>query len=127
MSEALAVAVPTQPKLDRRPHVSGAIILMKLPSIDIGIILNGIISGIDAAHAPAVAIGHFVLPGTALLGYEFVNGFHDTANAVATVIYTRRLPPHVAVIWSSAFNFLGVIVSSGGSWRSACRACCWWS
>ena len=47
------------------------------------------------------------------LGFEFVNGFHDTANAVATVIYTHSLPPHVAVVWSGFFNFLGVLVSSG--------------
>ncbi|MFX5705479.1 inorganic phosphate transporter, partial [Acinetobacter baumannii] len=46
-------------------------------------------------------------------GFEFVNGFHDTANAVATVIYTHSLPPNVAVIWSGCFNFLGVLVSSG--------------
>ena len=65
---------------------------------------------------PPVAIGAFVLLGIALLialGFEFVNGFHDTANAVATVIYTHSLPPHVAVVWSGAFNFLGVMVSSG--------------
>jgi len=47
------------------------------------------------------------------LGFEFVNGFHDTANAVATVIYTHSLPPHVAVLWSGLFNFAGVLVSSG--------------
>jgi PiT family inorganic phosphate transporter len=58
----------------------------------------------------------FVLLGLALLialGFEFVNGFHDTANAVATVIYTNSLEPHTAVIWSGAWNFLGVLVSSG--------------
>src|SRR6201995_3277775 len=47
------------------------------------------------------------------LGFEFVNGFHDTANAVATVIYTRALPAHVAVVWSGVFNLLGVLLSSG--------------
>src|SRR3979411_2089940 len=47
------------------------------------------------------------------LGFEFVNGFHDTANAVATVIYTHSLPAHIAVVWSGFFNFLGVLVSSG--------------
>src|ERR1700683_4965002 len=46
-------------------------------------------------------------------GFEFVNGFHDTANAVATVIYTHSLPPNFAVVWSGTFNFLGVLVSSG--------------
>src|SRR5580658_6971513 len=58
----------------------------------------------------------FILLGIALmiaLGFEFVNGFHDTANAVATVIYTHSLSPNFAVVWSGAFNFLGVLVSSG--------------
>ncbi|MGU7771841.1 inorganic phosphate transporter [Burkholderia sp. MR1-5-21] len=61
------------------------------------------------------AFPYFLL-GIALmiaLGFEFVNGFHDTANAVATVIYTRSLAPHLAVIWSGAWNFLGVLTSSG--------------
>ena len=47
------------------------------------------------------------------LGFEFVNGFHDTANAVATVIYTRSLPAHIAVVWSGLFNLIGVLLSSG--------------
>src|ERR1700677_2669710 len=47
------------------------------------------------------------------LGFEFVNGFHDTANAVATVIYTNSLPPWIAVILSGVFNLLGVLTSSG--------------
>ncbi len=47
------------------------------------------------------------------LGFEFVNGFHDTANAVATVIYTHSLEPHVAVVWSGIWNFIGVLASSG--------------
>ena len=47
------------------------------------------------------------------LGFEFVNGFHDTANAVATVIYTHSLPAPIAVVWSGFFNFLGVLVSTG--------------
>ncbi len=58
----------------------------------------------------------FLLLGVALLialGFEFVNGFHDTANAVATVIYTHTLPAPVAVAWSGFCNFLGVLTSSG--------------
>jgi len=47
------------------------------------------------------------------LGFEFVNGFHDTANAVATVIYTHSLTPNLAVLWSGTWNFAGVLVSSG--------------
>ena len=58
----------------------------------------------------------WVLLGLALviaLGFEFVNGFHDTANAVATVIYTHSMPAELAVIWSGFFNFLGVLTASG--------------
>ena len=47
------------------------------------------------------------------LSFEFVNGFHDTANAVATVIYTHSLKPVQAVIWSGAWNLIGVLTSSG--------------
>ena len=47
------------------------------------------------------------------LGFEFVNGFHDTANAVATVIYTHTLKPTPAVIWSGIWNLIGVLASSG--------------
>ena len=47
------------------------------------------------------------------LGFEFVNGFHDTANAVATVIYTRTLKPVTAVLWSGIWNFIGALTSSG--------------
>jgi phosphate/sulfate permease len=44
----------------------------------------------------------------AACGFEFVNGFHDTANAVATVIYTNSLKPWVAVVWSGFMNSVGV-------------------
>ncbi len=44
------------------------------------------------------------------LGFEFVNGFHDTANAVATVIYTNTLKPHIAVVLSGICNFAGVFM-----------------
>ena len=47
------------------------------------------------------------------LSFEFVNGFHDTANAVATVIYTNSLQPSMAVVWSGAWNLIGVLTSSG--------------
>jgi PiT family inorganic phosphate transporter len=57
------------------------------------------------------SLGLFALLIVALgiaLGFEFVNGFHDTANAVATVIYTKSLKPRPAVLWSGFCNFLGV-------------------
>jgi len=58
----------------------------------------------------------YVMLGMALLvalAFEFVNGFHDTANAVATVIYTHSLDPNIAVVWSGFWNFLGVVTSTG--------------
>src|SRR5579864_7655626 len=70
----------------------------------------------DLSEVHATSIMPYLLLGLALLvalGFEFVNGFHDTANAVATVIYTHTLEPHVAVVWSGMWNFLGVLVSSG--------------
>ena len=69
-----------------------------------------------AAGVQARAVLPFVLLFVALLialGFEFVNGFHDTANAVATVIYTNSMAPRIAVVWSGFFNFLGVLVSTG--------------
>src|SRR6516165_6274967 len=70
----------------------------------------------DLSKVKATSIFPFLLLGLALLvalGFEFVNGFHDTANAVATVIYTHTLEPHVAVVWSGLWNFTGVVLSSG--------------
>jgi PiT family inorganic phosphate transporter len=70
----------------------------------------------DLQGVRSTSIYPFFLLGIALavaLGFEFVNGFHDTANAVATVIYTHSLEPHVAVVWSGFWNFLGVLTSSG--------------
>ena len=70
----------------------------------------------QASGVPVTTYIPFLLLGVALLialGFEFVNGFHDTANAVATVIYTHSLPAQFAVVWSGFFNFLGVLLSSG--------------
>ncbi|RDS82859.1 anion permease [Dyella monticola] len=70
----------------------------------------------DLSIVRAHSTAPFILLGVALLialGFEFVNGFHDTANAVATVIYTHSMPANLAVIWSGLFNFLGVLTSSG--------------
>jgi len=82
----------------------------------IGLIYAGghLLSDLQQMHE--VSVGPYVLLGVALLialGFEFVNGFHDTANAVATVIYTHSLEPHVAVVWSGMWNFIGVVLSSG--------------
>ncbi len=71
---------------------------------------------VDATGAKVTTYVPYLMLFVALLialGFEFVNGFHDTANAVATVIYTRSMPAEAAVIWSGFFNFLGVLLSSG--------------
>ena len=93
-----------------------------------GIIFGGVIaavllfvaysiySDVDATGTKITSIAPFLLLFVALLialGFEFVNGFHDTANAVATVIYTRSLPANFAVVWSGFFNLTGVLLSSG--------------
>jgi PiT family inorganic phosphate transporter len=70
----------------------------------------------DLSEVHSASIMPYLLLALALLialGFEFVNGFHDTANAVATVIYTHSLEPHVAVVWSGMWNFIGVLLSSG--------------
>ena len=70
----------------------------------------------DLSSVHQASIFPYILLGLALLialGFEFVNGFHDTANAVATVIYTHSLEPHIAVVWSGLWNFIGVLTSSG--------------
>jgi PiT family inorganic phosphate transporter len=70
----------------------------------------------DLDSATVTGIWPYVMLGLALtiaLGFEFVNGFHDTANAVATVIYTNSLPPHIAVVLSGLCNLAGVLLSSG--------------
>jgi PiT family inorganic phosphate transporter len=68
----------------------------------------------DLAAAPTASTWIFLILALALaLGFEFVNGFHDTANAVATVIYTHSLRPMVAVVWSGLWNLIGVLTSSG--------------
>jgi inorganic phosphate transporter, PiT family len=64
--------------------------------------------GIDTPTLVLLALALFMA-----LAFEFVNGFHDTANAVATVIYTHTLKPYQAVIWSGTWNLIGVLTSTG--------------
>ncbi len=70
----------------------------------------------DLGAAPVTSYSPYLLLALALaiaLGFEFVNGFHDTANAVATVIYTHSLEPRIAVVWSGMCNLAGVLFSTG--------------
>ena len=81
-----------------------------------GLVYIGTQLGADLSIVHNASIFPYILLGVALLialGFEFVNGFHDTANAVATVIYTHSLEPHIAVVYSGVLNFIGVLLSSG--------------
>ena len=81
-----------------------------------GLIYIGIKLSADLSVVHSASVFPFLLLGLALfiaLGFEFVNGFHDTANAVATCIYTHSLEPHIAVAYSGVMNFVGVLLSSG--------------
>src|SRR5450631_3354277 len=81
-----------------------------------GIIYAGYHLAVDLSVVQDTRAYPYILLGVALviaLGFEFVNGFHDTANAVATVIYTNSMSPNLAVVWSGCFNFAGVLVSTG--------------
>ena len=110
------VASASRPSLDQRPSTSTAIIFLVLLVGGIAFTGYSLIDDIRATGASTATWLPFILLGVALLialAFEFVNGFHDTANAVATVIYTHSLPANFAVLWSGFFNFLGVLFSSG--------------
>lgn len=93
-----------------------ALVLLVAVAATLAYVVWSIHADVRATGAGPASLVPFVLLFVALLialGFEFVNGFHDTANAVATVIYTNALPAHFAVAWSGVFNFLGVLLSSG--------------
>ncbi len=105
-----------RPPLDAKPQAASIVLFVALLLLGVGFAVHGITKDMNAANTPPLAIGAFVLLGLALLialGFEFVNGFHDTANAVATVIYTNSLPAEAAVVWSGSWNLIGVLASSG--------------
>jgi PiT family inorganic phosphate transporter len=107
---------PERPKLDHGFDARTALIFFSVLALALFFVAYSLYVDITESGAPASSWLPFLLLGVALfiaLGFEFVNGFHDTANAVATVIYTHSMPAPVAVVWSGVFNFLGVMASSG--------------
>ncbi len=101
-------------KLKKSPGMLGMLIFGA--ALLAGLIYSGSHLVRDLSGTHLLSAWPYVLLGVALviaLGFEFVNGFHDTANAVATVIYTHSLEPHVAVVWSGMWNLIGVLTSSG--------------
>jgi PiT family inorganic phosphate transporter len=118
------VALPgsIEPALRKGPDLEGGfhpltgIIYMGVIAAALLFVAYSIWVDVDATGTQVQSIAPFLMLFVALLialGFEFVNGFHDTANAVATVIYTRSLPANIAVVWSGMFNLFGVLLSSG--------------
>ena len=101
-------------KLNKSPGKLGMIIFGGAMIAGVAYIATSLAG--DLATVETSSLLPYLLLGVALLtalAFEFVNGFHDTANAVATVIYTHSLEPHIAVVWSGMWNFVGVLSSSG--------------
>src|SRR6185312_7425877 len=115
-AESVAAPVASRPLLDRRPGRPTILVFAAPLLLGVGYAASSLIADISGAPTQTLTLLPFLLLGVALLialGFESVNGFHDTANAVATVIYTHSLPPHLAVVYSGTLNFLGVLFSSG--------------
>jgi inorganic phosphate transporter, PiT family len=111
----MAAAAPAvQQKLAKSPGAIGMAVFGV--ALVVGLIYTIVSLARDLQVERGTSVYPYLLLGVALLvalGFEFVNGFHDTANAVATVIYTHSMEPHLAVAWSGFCNFIGVLISSG--------------
>ncbi|HEY4368121.1 MAG TPA: inorganic phosphate transporter [Steroidobacteraceae bacterium] len=112
----LLSSASSRPAFDSKHSPLTALVFVVL--VAAGLLFTGysLFTDVAVAESQTTTYTPFILLGIALLialGFEFVNGFHDTANAVATVIYTNSLPATFAVVWSGIFNFAGVLVSSG--------------
>src|SRR5580658_1061331 len=121
MSE-MATTIPGRPPaadlLDKKMKKSHAMIStgVVLTALVVGLGFIGLHISEDFSNVTLGSIWPYALLILALviaLGFEFVNGFHDTANAVATVIYTHSLDPNIAVVWSGLCNLTGVLTSTG--------------
>jgi PiT family inorganic phosphate transporter len=115
-SGAAAQAAPARVHFDQPIDVRAVLIFLAVLAGGLFFMAYSIYGDIAESGAAPKAILPFLLLGVAMviaLGFEFVNGFHDTANAVATVIYTHSLKPQIAVVWSGMLNLLGVLTSAG--------------
>src|SRR4051812_32327836 len=116
LSSAAHAAQETKPKLDHKMHPLMLILFVGLVAGGLLYTVYSLYSDVSESGSQVRTVLPFLLLGVALLvalGFEFVNGFHDTANAVATVIYTHSLEPNIAVVWSGICNLAGVLLSSG--------------
>jgi PiT family inorganic phosphate transporter len=106
----------SRPNLDQKMNPLVGFLFASIVALAVLFVAYSIYVDVDETGLRVTSMLPFMLLFVALviaLGFEFVNGFHDTANAVATVIYTHSMPAPVAVVWSGFFNFLGVLMSSG--------------
>jgi PiT family inorganic phosphate transporter len=133
------IAASLQPSAAHTPQPTAEKPKLEAPSSPLAAILFfGILAAgvLFTAYSVYVDVGESGMKTTTLLpflllfvallialGFEFVNGFHDTANAVATVIYTHAMPAPVAVVWAGVFNFLGVVAASGAVAFGIFRCC----
>jgi inorganic phosphate transporter, PiT family len=116
MTGTIDSAGSPKPKLDQPMNPMSLILFFGILAAGFLFVAYSLYVDVDETGAKVTTYLPFILLFIALviaLGFEFVNGFHDTANAVATVIYTHSLPAPIAVVWSGFFNFLGVLTSSG--------------
>ena len=106
----------SRPNLDKGFNPISLILFVGLLAGGFLYVIYSVYADVNSSGTKITTLLPFLLLFVALLialGFEFVNGFHDTANAVATVIYTHSLPAELAVVWSGVFNFLGVLTSTG--------------
>jgi PiT family inorganic phosphate transporter len=111
-----AISPKSRPDLDKGFNPLTLILFVGLLAGGLLYVAYSLYADVGATGTRVTTYLPYILLFVALLialGFEFVNGFHDTANAVATVIYTHSLPAEFAVMWSGFFNFLGVLLSSG--------------
>src|SRR5712692_9959837 len=114
--EGAPVQPASRPNLDKGFNPLTLIMFFGILAAGLLFVAYSIYADVDATGVKVTTYLPYLLLLVALLialGFEFVNGFHDTANAVATVIYTHSMPAQIAVVWSGSFNFLGVLLSSG--------------
>ena len=116
VADGQTIEPASRPNLDKGFNPLTMILFFGILAAGAIFVAYSIYVDIDATGTKVTTYLPYILLFVALLialGFEFVNGFHDTANAVATVIYTHSLPAEFAVMWSGFFNFLGVLLSSG--------------
>ncbi len=128
-SAAAIEKASSRPNLDGKPNPLTGLLFIALLVLGLGFSAWSLFGDITGSAGHATTWLPYFLLGIALLialAFEFVNGFHDTANAVATVIYTHSLPANVAVC-GPASSTSSVCWCRAARSRSASSRCCRWN